>query len=297
MFKHILVPLDGSTLAEAALPITAYLAGILAARVTLIHVIEKDAPEEVHGEPHLHDTSQAQRYLEGLRDRFGKAGEQWDCHVHAPGADDVAGGIVAHEEELRPDLIVMCTHGPGRLERLLRGSLAQRVVALGRTPLLLVRPGTPIGPDFSLTRLLVPLDGSQRHEGGLSPAMALAGASHGRLHLLAVIPPATKLAGPEATLSRFLPGTTRTMQELTAANLRNYLEEMRKRTIGKGIEADIELRHGDVADSIAIAAVEADAELIALGTHGKAGTKAFWANSVAARVQARTNRLLLLVPA
>jgi nucleotide-binding universal stress UspA family protein len=54
MFKHILVPLDGSLLAESALPVTSYIAKTLNASVTLFHVIEKDAPKAVHGETHLH---------------------------------------------------------------------------------------------------------------------------------------------------------------------------------------------------------------------------------------------------
>ncbi|NCT22408.1 universal stress protein, partial [bacterium] len=48
MFKHILVPLDGSHLAEAALAPAARIAGTLGAPVTLIHILERDAPREVH---------------------------------------------------------------------------------------------------------------------------------------------------------------------------------------------------------------------------------------------------------
>jgi nucleotide-binding universal stress UspA family protein len=47
MFKHILIPLDGSELAETAIPVAAYLAEKLKARVTLLHVIEKNAPQTV----------------------------------------------------------------------------------------------------------------------------------------------------------------------------------------------------------------------------------------------------------
>ena len=53
MFKHILIPLDGSRLAETVLPAGVYLAGVLGSTVTLLHVIERDAPQEVHGERHL----------------------------------------------------------------------------------------------------------------------------------------------------------------------------------------------------------------------------------------------------
>ena len=59
MFKHILVPLDGSMLAQAALPAAAYLSGKFNASVTLVHIIEKNAPREIHGQPHLRDAAEA----------------------------------------------------------------------------------------------------------------------------------------------------------------------------------------------------------------------------------------------
>jgi nucleotide-binding universal stress UspA family protein len=296
MFEHILVPLDGSRLAEAALPVAAYLARLSRGRVTLIHMIEKDAPAAVHGEHHLREAAEARAYLEVVRARFGDALE-WQLHVHSPAAVDVAGGIVAHEGELQPDLVVMCTHGPGRLERWLRGSLAQQVVALGRTPLLLVRPDLATGAEFALRRILVPLDGTSRHEGGLAVALELVGACGCHLQLLGVVPSAAVLAGPEASLARFLPGSTRALGELAADNLREYLVGVRERAVARGIKTTLELRHGDIAEEIVQAAADNGVELIVLGTHGKAGTKAFWANSVAARVQGRTDQALLLVPA
>jgi nucleotide-binding universal stress UspA family protein len=53
LFDHIVVPLDGSKLAEAALPVASVLAEKLGAKVTLLHAIEKGAPEEIHGQRHL----------------------------------------------------------------------------------------------------------------------------------------------------------------------------------------------------------------------------------------------------
>ena len=297
MFKHLLVPLDGSTMAEAALPVAAYLAQTLQARVTLIHVIEKSAPKDVHGEPHLHGAGEASSYLEALRTSFAGSRTEWDYHVHAPGADNVAGTIVAHEAELHPDLIIMCTHGPANLERLLRGSLAQQVVALGRTPLLLVPPSATADETLDLRQILLPLDGTTRHEGGIGVTLDLAALTGSHLQLLAVVPAIADLTGPAATLSRFLPGTSRTMQDLTLTNLREYLEEVRTRAAAQGISVGIELRQGDVAEGISQAAVAVGAEMIVLNTHGKAGTQAFWANSVAARVLSKSDRLLLLVPA
>jgi nucleotide-binding universal stress UspA family protein len=219
MIEHILVPLDGTKLAEAALPPAAALAGLLDARITLLHLVEKDASPEVHGERHLTEAGEAQRYLDDLRRRALPAALRVECHVHSPAVSDVAGGIVAHRRELHPDLIVMCTHGTGGIERMLRGSLAQKVVALGEIPLLLVRSEfeEERGP-FSPKRLLVPLDGIPEHEAGLELACGLAAAASGRLHLVSVVASTPSLAGRQATLSRFMPGTTQALQEITAAN-------------------------------------------------------------------------------
>ncbi|MEZ4620068.1 MAG: universal stress protein [Caldilineaceae bacterium] len=63
MIQHILVPLDGSRLAEAALPVAMGLAAQLRTRVTLLHIIEQNAPASVHGEPHLTTAAAAHTYL------------------------------------------------------------------------------------------------------------------------------------------------------------------------------------------------------------------------------------------
>ena len=68
--RHLIVPLDGSRLAEAALPITRQLAQSLVAPVTLVHLIERHAPERIHGEHHLSSPGEAERYLTELSRRF-----------------------------------------------------------------------------------------------------------------------------------------------------------------------------------------------------------------------------------
>lgn len=297
MIGHILIPLDGTKLAEAALPAAANLAELLGARITLLHLVEEKATPEVHGERHLTEAGEAERYLKELRRRALPAALSVTCHVHAPAVSDVAGGIVAHRRELSPDLIVMCTHGPGGFERLLRGSLAQQVVALGKIPLLLVRSDAEgEGRPFSTERLLVPLDGTPEHEAGLELACALGAAGRSRLHLLSVVTSTLALAGRQATLSRFMPGTTQALQKIAAANLEVYLEKQADRLRELGIETTAEVRYGETSEVVLEAAGAFDAGLIVLATHGKVGTRAFWANSAAARVQARTARPLLLVP-
>ena len=64
MVRHILIPLDGSTLAESVLPAAAALAEAFAADVTLFHVMEERPPETIHGQQHLREPQQAEAYLE-----------------------------------------------------------------------------------------------------------------------------------------------------------------------------------------------------------------------------------------
>jgi len=297
MIKHLLVPLDGTSLAEAALPVTRYLARQLKARVTLLHVIEPDSRPLVHGEPHLTDRAAAEAYLGRLVAELTAAGIASDQHVHDESAPQIAGGIVEHEQELHPDLVVMCTHGPETLDRRLRGSLAQQVVARGRTPLLLVRPGTPAASEpFALQRLLVPLDGDPHHEQGFALACELARAGKAQLQLLSAVPRFGSLAGQRASLARYLPGATWMLQGVTVENLRGYLGGLLERAAEQGLTAGAEVCTGKPGPLITSAAENNDSDLIVLATHGKAGTEAFWANSVAAWVQARSARALLLVP-
>jgi len=297
MASHLLVPLDGSHLAEAALPVAETLARLLPARITLLHILEENPAELIHGEKHLTGADEAGDYLAELRQHILPEDLDVALHVHTIAASDVAEGIVAHKAELHPDLIVMCTHGPGGLSRMMRGSLAQQVVGMGETPLLLVRPEfLAKGEAYRLQQIFVPLDGRTEHEGGLALALTLAGVSHSRLHLLSIVPNILSLAGKHATLSRFLPGTTLNLRDIAASQLKDYLEIQLDRAREAGITATAEVCHGRISEQIVAVANDRRADLIVLATHGKAGVKAFWDNSVAVDVQTRTVKPLLLVP-
>jgi nucleotide-binding universal stress UspA family protein len=106
MFKHLLVPLDGSSLAEVALPYAAFIASKTDAMVTLIHVIERHPPQTVHGATHLTDAAAAQLYLDTIAARVFPPGIRVERHVHTSEVSEVASSIVAHAGEFKPDLIV-----------------------------------------------------------------------------------------------------------------------------------------------------------------------------------------------
>ena len=204
-FAHLLAPLDGSRLAETALPATAYLARVFHSTVTLIHLIERNAPPVVHSERHLTDPAEAEAYLEEVYRRFFPAGMPVARHVHTTEVSDVARSLVGHAAELDTHLILMCTHGRGGLRDWLSGSIAQQVVALGATPVLLIRPAaTGEAPAFACRVILAPLDGDPTHEEGLPVAVDLARACEAALHLVLVIPTVGSLKGEKAVTAKLM---------------------------------------------------------------------------------------------
>ncbi len=297
MFKHLAIPLDGSGLAESVLPTAARLAFTLEADVTLIHIIESDAPERIHGERHLTRADEAEAYLEEVGKRFFADPARVFRHVHTAPMRDVARGIALHQHELEADLVVMCTHGRGGIHEWLFGRIAQQVVATGVVPVLLIRPD-PVCREkcHDFDRILSPTDANPAHAEGPEVAFGLARALSARLDLLTVVPTAGTLAGPEATMERFMPGATRITLEMAEADRQVFLQKLAARFKDRGIAVTARLERGEPAAVIVHVAEASDAGLIVLCTHGKAGTEAFWSRSIAARVLGQSVRPALLVP-
>ena len=297
MFKHILVPLDGSKLAEAAIPPAVSLTRKLTAPVTLLHIMEKDAPQEVHNDRHITQADEASGYLEDIVKREFPAEGQVNWHVHTAPVKDVSASIVKHAmTEFQPDLIVMCTHGRSGVRELLYGSIAQQVVAQGMTPLLLIKPGIDAATSFKLDKIIVPLDSGPVHDDSLPVTQELASAYGSNIHLLTVIPTFTTVAGEAAAAGTLLPATTSALLDIEVENaeedLRAHLSELKQ----GGFRASAEVARGDPATQILNISEKLNADLIALTTHRKAGAAAFWARSVAPNVARRARVPILLIP-
>jgi len=297
MIKRLIVPLDGSRLSEAVLPTAVLLARKLPATVTLVHVIERNPPKQVHGQPHLSNPEQAEAYLEQVQSRFFPADTQVERHVHPSAISDVARSIVEHAHEFGSDLVLMSTHGRGGLRKLLIGSIAQRVVSL-RAPVLLVRPGDKgEAPQPSGASILVPLDGTEVCDAAVQMAMNLATACELEMRLLMVVPTLGTLSGVEHPTRILLPVTTHELLTLAQSDAAEYLQQLAARLSAEGVRVSTAVLRGDPAETIVAEAQRLDAAFIAMGTHGKAGMDAFWSGSVAPKVSDRARLPLLLVPA
>jgi nucleotide-binding universal stress UspA family protein len=297
MFKHILVPLDGSRLAESVLPAANYLAQKMHATITLIHVIEKNAPDEVHGEHHLTNANEANQYLSNIAASAFAPELPVKQHVHSSEVNNLSRSIVDHADELAPDLIIMCTHGRGGLHDFLVGSIAQQVITMGKIPVMLIHPTEGVEPSsFNCRKVLIPLDGTPEHELSISVASNLAQICESNLHLLFVVPTLGDLKGKRAAAGKLLPGTMTAMLEIAEEDGQRYLSDQAARLKDQGLQVITEVARGDPADRIIETAGRVEADLILLVTHKRIGQEAFWAGSVAPRVSGLSRIPLMLIP-
>jgi len=284
-------------MAEVSLPAAVSLARTLGAAVTLFHVIERGAPQDIHGERHLTSPDEARDYLDEVAARAFPADISVERHVHSSEVNDVARSIAEHVGELGPDLIVMCTHGRGGLRGLMFGRIAQQVVRLGKTPVLLVPPGpTGASPTFSCNRILVALDGNPDHEEGLKVAASLAKIGGVDVCLIMAVHTFDTLSGEQAATAKLLPGATHALLDLAEKDAKEYLHRHITTLQAAGFTATADVRRGDPVIVILEASKRTRADLIVLATHGKTAMDAFWSGSATPNVTSRSVIPLLLVP-
>lgn len=150
MFKHLLIPLDGSPLAEQALPVAMALAARFGRTVTLLRVAQP--PYVVTGiggsvyaelalgmRDQIHEEAQA--YLAAVRESLQTA--DVDVRMQVAEGDPAADVILQIVDELGVDTIVMSTHGRTGLSRWVFGSVAERVLRGASVPVLLIRAAAP----------------------------------------------------------------------------------------------------------------------------------------------------------
>lgn len=297
MLAHLLVPLDGSRLAESALPAVLTLAKRLGARITLLHVVERAAPATVHGDRHLTAREEAASYLAGVVSWLAERGVGAEVRVE-PDGGDVAERIASRAAEDGADLVVLCTHGRGGLRGLVFGRVAQQVLQRGHVPVLLVQP-TPAGREqpFTCRRILVPLDGSTTAEAALPAASSLAAACGAELLLAMVVPTVESVSGERAAAARLMPTAAAAVLDAEAAEAVAYLQSVASMPIAVGTAGRpaTAVERGEPVRTLLDLASRREIDLIVMATHGRSGVGAVWAGSVAARIVAHSTRPVLLV--
>lgn len=178
MFDHILLPLDGSSLAECVLPHAVAFVRAFGARVTLLRVLELESDgEQVRRVDPLDwriRRAEAEAYLTKVAERLQAFDFQAERVVLEGQPEE---HVVEFARNHAVGLIVLSSHGKSGLSRSNVSSVVQKVMRRAHLSFLIVRAYQPVIGDLAglqYQRLLLPLDGSQRAECVLSPAMTLA---------------------------------------------------------------------------------------------------------------------------
>jgi nucleotide-binding universal stress UspA family protein len=299
MIRSVLVPLDGSPLAEQALPPAAAIARAFRAKLRLVMVHQPlpapRSPEQtriyVSAELGLRRAERVylRRQAQGLR------AENRLAVVTVTLDDAVPEAIARYARATDVGLVAMTTHGRGPLSRLWLGSVADELVRTLAVPILLIRPreGQPASAFAPGQRILVPLDGSALGEAALEPAAELATRLELGLTLVHVVEPPV-LMGDGAAVYPVSLATE--WVNLRRRESEEYLGRVAEPLRARGLEVDtLTVVRGGVADAVLELAHAADVALVALSTHGRGGLQRLLLGSVADKLVRAAERPVLVV--
>lgn len=289
-YNKILVPLDGSELAEKALPYTRTIAKLRTSEVVLFAV-------SITPEGYRRD-----RLLKSYLDVNAKKLESQGIKVSTTVAyGEVAEEIIQYADKNKVDLIIISTHGYSGIKRWMLGSVSQKVLYGTCTPVLLIKSKSPEIGEAAFRKIMVPLDGSPFAETAFPYVAELAKDTETELLLLQVsespVVPSYGSRPINPTWEKYRDTLWTELQQQAS----EYLEKIEANLKTKGLKVTSHIAKGElgeVAQSIMHVAEQENVNLITMATHGRTGVSRWVYGSVANRiVQESTQPILLIRPA
>lgn len=276
----ILVPLDGSPLAESALPVALGLAQRWGGSLALVRVVDEKLERlwEALSPAPLRESDQeaAALYVDHLRRKL----QGVPCQAFSP-LGRPAETVAQQAEELGCDLICMASHGRSGLERWLLGSVAEKLLHLARCPLLLVKPGEASAAE-GFSNVLVAHDGERpatRVVHRLAPFLNSGqGAAH--VHVLRASGTALAQDADEETVQFYL----------------NSLERELHQHQVEGAQMSYQAVDDEPAPAILKVSRQRGCDLIAMATRARSGLAGLMLGSVTAKVARHCHTALLAYP-
>ncbi|MDP9238525.1 MAG: universal stress protein [Chloroflexota bacterium] len=286
----ILVPLDGSELAEAALSIAAEVAGAKRTHLALMSVWEEPGsgtPAAVSMEMEERAQDHFQTYLNGIRERL----KQPEIRIIVR-CGDPCESILQAVEEIDARMIVAASHGRSGLGRWLYGSTTSRLLHESRVPVLVVGPKSleASAPRAALRHIMVPLDGSPLSEIALDAGADLAAAFGAKLSLVRTVKWAFETY-PYA-------GAMTYVQSLDSDLEKDAQDYIRKCEASVKANVDVSgfIVRGAVADSLLTFEEQNQVDLVVMTTHARGGLARAVLGSTAGRLLQGRAPVLLLRP-
>lgn len=274
--NRILVPLDGSSLSETALPFALAMGQRLEAKLVLVRACLASASLHVGTASSMRIAAARQRVeiaeaevdLDRVAETLRREGAEVEAHAY-PGS---AGYVILEQAKAQgADLIAMCTHGRSGAARFVLGSVADEVLRHAEVPLFLVPRGCRPWQN-GVSRVLVSLDGSPLAEEVIEPTLRLADAFQAELLLARVVEPSDDREKARVYLDKFAGGFTE-----------------------RGRHVRTQLLSGSPAAALAETARDEAVDLIAMATHGRGGVARLLLGSVATTTLLRATTPVLVV--
>lgn len=295
MIRSILVPLDGSTFGEHALPIAMAMAKRMEASLNLIHV--HSLLDATYAELQVFDNTLDQELRKKERDYLREVQKKVQDRLSVPVTirnvdGDIAAVIAEQADSLRVSCVVMTTHARGPMGRFWLGSVTDELVRTLPIPLIAVHPNDTapdLAQDRPIKHLLIPLDGTPLAEQILEPAVAFGKAMNADYTLLRVVTPVypTTLPAEPAIFGSVATDVAERVEKLHAELKKEageYLEKVAGRMRGEGLKVHTRIAIEDQPGVAILDNTKAPIDMIAIETHGRGGLTRLLLGSVADKV-------------
>lgn len=288
-FKRILVPLDGSELAERALVPALALAEAMSAKIFFIRVaipLFLNLDSKFYQRTIERRQDAAKRYLWSIQSRFSSSAAEIEAQVVVGRG---ARSIINYAKENDIDLIVISSHGCSGINRWIYGGVANKVLHNAPCAMVLIHSQVQTEP-FTLKRILLPLDGSAIAEQAFEPALALAEAALAELLLLRVttVPQVSVQSVPG------WPGFD-AIRDAAEHEANAYLQGIQAAVADSPVSASLHVISGAAAEDIIDIANSKKVDLIVMCSHGCSGIERWAFGSVAEKVLRAANCATLVI--
>jgi nucleotide-binding universal stress UspA family protein len=291
MFTNVVVPLDGSREATAALPVARTLAALGDSSIRLVRVVHRPAGLFA---AHANQVREASAYLdEVVRDRLAGVDQPVSTHVHS---GDVVEAIIGEVGDGGSDVIVMATRGHAGVIRAVLGSTASELLSKSPVPVVLVRAGAR--PMDSIRQILAPVDGSPESEQSLPAVADLAGLTGAKVLLLQVVTPSPIPTWASDIVAGYELGQYVTPGQVDRAAVMDatqYVNRLAERFTTRLISTEALAILGDAPKTITATAEAAKVDLIVMRTHAHTGAARAVLGSVADAVVRSASTPVMLV--
>jgi nucleotide-binding universal stress UspA family protein len=305
MIRSILVPLDGSTFGEHALPLAMSMARRLDASLHLIHV--HSLLDATYAELQVFDNTLDQElrgkereYLHAIQKQVQ---DRLSVSVTIRNVDgEIAAVIREQADSLRANWVVMTTHARGPIGRFWLGSVTDELVRSLPISLVAVHPQDhppDLAKEQTIQHMLIPLDGTPLAEQILEPALTLGKAMNADYTLLRVVTPVYPVTLPAepavfGNVATDVMDRVEKMHTELRKEATEYLDKIAQRLRSENVTVHTRVVVEEQPGVAILDAAKAPIDMIAIETHGRGGLSRLLLGSVADKV-IRGSKLPILV--